>query len=123
MANKITLKAVALAPAPVLNELYVNAVPGDNVYVPGGVQLNLAPGAILDPLQLGVYGPNQVPSITPGVFSEEMSGYYAGIVPTTGGLGGYKLKYYAPGGGELGAGAYPAQITAGLLVLCILYNQ
>jgi hypothetical protein len=120
---KVTLKAVAFAPAPVLNELYVSAVPGDNVCIQGGVQLNLAPGAILDPLQLGVSGPNQVPTITPGVFSEEMSGYYAGILPTTGGLGGYKLKYYAPGGAEIAAGAYPAQITGGLLVLCILYAQ
>lgn len=116
---KVTLKALKVLP----NFLYVSAIPGDNVYVTGGVQLNLSPGNILDPKALGVTGPSQAPAVTPGIFTEEMGGYYASVVPTTGGLSGFKLKYYAPGGAEIGAGAYNAAITGGDLVLSIPYES
>lgn len=116
---KVTLKALKV----LSNFLYVSATPGDNVYVAGGVALNIAGSSIQDPKALGLTGPTQVPAVTPGIFTEEMGGYYAGIVPTTGGLGGFKLKYYAPGGAEIGAGAYNAAITGGNLVLSIPYES
>ena len=123
MANKVTLKALKLVNLSNDNRLYVSAAPADNVYVPGGVALNLAPGNIQDPNSVGVTGPTQVPVINPGIFSESMGGYYAGVVPTTGGLGGYKLQYFAPGGAEIGAGAYNAAITGGTLILEIPYES
>lgn len=117
---KVTVKALKV----LANFLYVSALPGDNVYVAGGVQLNLAPGSILDPKALGVTGPSQVPAVPPGVFSENMGGYYANVVPTSNGLlSGYKLMYFAPGGAEIGAGAYNAAITAGDLILSIPYES
>lgn len=120
---KLTLKALKVIENANDNRLYVSAIPADNVYVPGGVALSIAPQSILDPNALGVLGPSQVPLVNPGVFSESMGGYYAGVVPTTGGLGGYKLQYFAPGGAEIGAGAYNAAITGGTLILEIPYES
>jgi hypothetical protein len=57
------------------------------------------------------------------VFSEAIGGYYAAVVPTAGGLSGYKLQFFAPGGAEIGAGAYNAAITGGNLVLAIPYES
>jgi len=127
MANKVKVTALALAIAPGLNTLYVNAAPNDNVYVPGGVALNLSPGNILDPNGVGVTGPSQVGPVLPAVYSEYLDGYYAQVAPTTGGngtagLAAYKLQYFAPGGAEIAAGAYPAAVTAGTLVLAIPYS-
>lgn len=116
---KINLTALKVLPS----FLYLKALPGDNVYVPGGVALNISGSGILDPKALGISGPTQVPAVTPGVFSENMGGYYANVVPTTGGLGGYKLQYFAPGGAEIGAGAYNAAITGGNLVLSVPYES
>lgn len=128
MANKVTLKAVKLIANANDNRLFVSATPADNVYVPGGVQLNLSPGNIQDPNALGVVGPSQVPAVNPGVFSESMGGFYAAVVPTAGagqgsaGLAAYKLQFFAPGGAEIGAGAYNAAITGGTLILEIPYE-
>lgn len=122
---KINLTALRQSLASGLNQLWVKALPGDNVYVTGGVLLSLAPGAILDPNSLGVVGPNSVPTITPGVFAQNMGGYTASVVPATGkgtaGLSTYKLQYFAPGGAEIAAGAYNAAITGGTLTLAIVY--
>lgn len=125
MATKVKVTALKLADAPSLNHLFVSALPNDNVYVAGGVQLDLSPGKILDPKALGVVGPSGTPAVTPGVFAQSLAGYYAQVVPATGtgapGLSTYKLMYFAPGGAEINAGAYPAQITAGQLELLIVY--
>lgn len=123
MANKVTLVALKVVANANDSKLFVKASPADNVYVAGGVALNLAPGNISDPKALGVIGPSQVPAVTPGIFSESLGGYYAAVVPTTGGLGGYKLQYFAPGGAEIGAGAYNAAITGGTLILEIPYES
>lgn len=121
---KLLLTALKLVQAPGPdNRLYVKTATADNVYVTGGVALNLSPGQITDPNAVGVVGPSQVPVVTPGVFSESLGGYGAVVVPTTGGLGGYKLQFWTSGGTELAAGAYPAAISAGYLVLEIPYES
>jgi hypothetical protein len=120
---KVIVKALKLVEASNDNRLYVSAVPGDNVYVTGGVQLNLSPGQIQDPKALGVVGPSQVPVVNPGVFSQSMGGYRAEVIPTTGGLSAYKLKYYNPDGTEFAAGAYNGSITGGTLVIEIPYES
>lgn len=120
---KLTLTAIKLVENANDNRIYVKAAPADNLYVAGGVALDLSPGKIADPKSLGVIGPSQVPVVNPGILSESLGGYYAAVVPTTGGLGGYKLQYFAPGGAELAAGGYPAAITGGLLLLEIPYES
>ena len=119
MAKKVTVTALKVLPG----FLYVSAVPADNLYVTGGVALNLSPGNILDPSALGVTGPSQVPVVNPGVFSESLGGYYAEVVPTTGGLSAYKLQYFLSEGSELPASTYPAAISGGTLVLAIPYES
>lgn len=89
-------------------------------YATGGDTLDLTPSKILDPSVKGVVGPNQVPSIAPGVFTANLGGYRAEVVPGTT-LAGFKLKFYAPAGTEVPAGAYPAAITGGNLVLMITF--
>ena len=122
---KTTVKAVKQYINSGFTVLIASVVPADNVYVAGGVQLNLAPGQILDPSAIGVTGPSQVPTVTPGIFSQNMQGYTAAVVPATtqgaAGLSTYKLQYFAPGGAEIGAGAYNAAITAGYVNLQILH--
>lgn len=118
MANKVTVKALKLT----RELLLVSAAPADNVYVAGGVTLNLSPGNILDPQALGVVGPSQLPAVPPGVFSENLSGYYAQVVPGAT-LATFKLQYFQPGGAEVAAGAYPAQITGGHLVLSVPFES
>ena len=121
---KLLLTALKLVQAPGPdNRLYVKTATADNVYVPGGVALDLSPGKITDPNAVGVVGPSQVPVVTPGVFTESLGGYNAVVVPTTGGLSAYKLQYWTSGGAELAAGAYPAAISAGYLVLEIPYES
>jgi hypothetical protein len=119
MANKVTVTALKV----LANFLYVKAVPADNLYVTGGVALNLSPGNILDPSALGVTGPSQVPVVNPGVFSESLGGFYAQVVPTTGDLTAYKLQYFESEGTELPANTYPAAISGGTLVLAIPYES
>jgi hypothetical protein len=116
---KLIVTALTVSPS----LLRVGVLPGDNVYVAGGVQLNLSPGNILDPKQLGVIGPSQALPLLPGVFSESMGGYGAQVVQTSGGLANYKLQYFQPNGTELGAGAYPGAITGGILELEIPYSS
>lgn len=116
---KTIVKALSVTPTLIL----ASVAPGDNVYVAGGVQLDLSPGKILDPSALGVVGPSTPSPVNPGVFSESLGGYYAAVVPTTGGLSTYKLQFFAPGGAEIGAGAYNAAITGGLLIIAIPYSE
>jgi hypothetical protein len=122
MASK--LKVTALNVTPTI--IRASVIPNDNVYVAGGVQLNLSPGSILDPSALGVMGPSNVPSVLPAPISESLGGYYAQVVPATAsgpaGLATYKLQYFQPGGAEIAAGAYPGAILAGTLVLEISYS-
>lgn len=120
---KLTLTAVKLVENANDNRIYVKAAPADNVYVTGGVALDLSPGKITDPKALGVVGPSQVPAVNPGIHTEAMGGYYGAVIPTTGNLSAYKLQYFAPGGAELAAGAYPAAITGGILILEIPYES
>lgn len=128
MANKVTVKALLQSiSSPSVNELYVSVAPADNVYVTGGVALNLSQANIQDPQGIGAYGPSVVPPVTPGIFQESMAGYYAQVIPSSGvgsaGLALYKLQYFAPGGAEISAGAYPGAVTAGNVSLCILFNE
>lgn len=123
MASKVLLTALALNMQPNLNTLIVKAAPNDNVYVAGGVQLDLSPGNIKDPSALGVIGPSLVPAVTPGIFQVNLGGYRAQVIPTTGGLSGYKLQYLNADGSDLAGGAYPAAITGGSLELQIPYSQ
>lgn len=122
---KLTVKAVKQYINSGFTVLIASVAPADNVYVAGGVQLNLSPGQILDPSALGVTGPSQTTAVVPGIFSQNMQGYTAAVVPptTTGsaGLSTYKLQYFQPSGAELAAGAYPAGITAGYCNLNILH--
>lgn len=122
---KMTITALKQLIQSGLSSLWVKALPGDNVYVTGGVQLNLSPGSILDPSAIGVVGPNGVPKLLPSVFSQSMTGYTATIIPATGtgaaGLSTYKLMYRDNTGTEIAAGAYPAAITGGVLNLLIVY--
>ena len=121
---KLTLTALKLVQAAGPdNRLYVKAATADNVYVTGGVTLDISPGKILDPNALGVVGPSQVPVLPPGPFSTSWDGYYAEVIPTSGGLNGYKLRIWASEGNELAAGAYPAAISAGTLILEIPYES
>jgi hypothetical protein len=116
---KLTVKALKISPS----LIYALVAPADNAYVAGGVQLNLAPGALSDPSLLGVEGPSTVGPVLPGVFAESMGGYYAQLNPPNVafgvGLAGYSLQYFQPNGTELAAGAYPAAITNGTVVIAI----
>ena len=51
--------------------------------------------------------------------NEEMGGNYIGILPGTT-LSNFKIKFYQPGGAELGAGNYPAAVSGGTLHLVII---
>lgn len=71
---------------------------------------------IQDPQGIGQVPLNNLPAVTPGIFNENMSGYYANVIKSNS-LATYGMKYYQPGGGEVASGAMPAQITNGELVL------
>jgi hypothetical protein len=102
------------------NSLFINPTPSGN-YSTGGDTLNL--GAIANPKGLNVTGPtNSVTNLLVGVFSENLSGYYAQVVPGTT-LANFKVKFFALGGAEVSAGAYPSQITSGSLVLSVLFDD
>lgn len=120
---KLTLTALKQVLAANDNRLYVSVATADNVYVTGGVALSLAPGTIKDPNAVGVTGPSQQPVINPGPFSVSWDGYYPEVIPSTTGLAGYKLRIWESEGTELAAGAYPAAISAGTLVLEIPYES
>lgn len=120
---KLKVTALKLLVQPTQSGIFVSVTPADNVYVLGGVQLDLTPGKILDPGAVGVTVPSTVPSVTPGVFQESLGGYYAQVIPATAkgtaGLSTYKLQYFSNAAGELPAGAYPNAITNGSLILFI----
>lgn len=75
--------------------------------------------AIQDSQGIGQVPLNNVPAVTPGIFSENLSGYYC-TVQKGSNLQNYGLRYYQPGGTEVASGAMPAQILNGELVLEII---
>ena len=86
-------------------------------YVDGGDPVNLNASALSDPQGLGVLGyPQSVPVTPVAVDSEADQGYIATIVPGAT-LDAYKIQYWSAEGVQLGAGAYPAAISGGSLVL------
>lgn len=86
-------------------------------YVAGGDAVNLNPGTWTDPNGLGILGdPLNVPQTPVAVDSEADQGYIATIVPGAT-LATFKIQYWSAEGVELGAGAYPAAISGGSLVL------
>lgn len=123
---KLSVSALKQVIASSLTQLWAKVATADNVYVTGGVQLDLTPGKILDPKALGVVGPSGVPVVTPGVSSASLGGYMPVVVPATGtgasGLSTYKLQFWTSGGSELAAGAYPAAISAGNIILLLIFG-
>ena len=115
---KLTITALKITK----ETMFAKVAPADNAYVAGGVQLNLSPGGIAAPSALGVTGPSFPGLVPPGVFSESLGGYYAQITKGST-LANGVLQYFAPGGAELAAGAYPAAITGGTLVIAIPFEQ
>ena len=86
-------------------------------YVAGGDIVNLNPGTWTDPNGVGILGyPLNVPKLPIAVDSEADQGYIATIVPGAT-LAAFKIQYWSAEGVELGAGAYPAAISGGSLVL------
>lgn len=85
-------------------------------YVTGGDTCDLTPQTIKDPGAKGVLGPTNVPSVIPKPITSNCGGYYAEwSIGTT--LANAKLIWYAPGGAQLAAAAYPAAITGGVVQL------
>lgn len=82
-------------------------------YVTTGDTLDLT--LLTDPNGQGIIGPNAVLTILPEVRTR-CQGYYAEFVMGTT-LKNNKLQCFAPGGAEVGAGAYPAQISGGTIVV------
>lgn len=113
----IALAIVKHSPVTNPDRVFLAATVSDN-YVTGGDTLNLTPSSWTDPTGKGVVGPDPGGPVLvpPSPFEENLGGYYCAAVPGTS-LAAYKLKFYAPGGAELAAGAYPAAITGGNLVL------
>lgn len=86
-------------------------------YTVGGDAIDLSHPA--NPNGLEVEGLGELPlNGGPGVFLESLDGYY--VQPVVAGAtfpASYKLQVFSPGGAELTAEAYPAQITSGSVVL------
>lgn len=114
-----TLTLVAVSPKVNPDRMFVKVTPEAN-YVNGTPDtFNLA--AIADPEGIGQIPLNNPPLVTPGIFNENMSGYYSEVqkqaAPT---LQNYGMRYFQPGGTEVSSGATPSQITGGELVLEIV---
>lgn len=122
---KLSVSALKQVLQSSLTSLWCKVATADNVYVTGGVQLDLTPGKILDPKALGVVGPSSPPTVTPGISSASLGGYMPVVVPATGtgtsGLSTYKLQFWN-GTAELAAGAYPAAISAGNIILLLSFG-
>lgn len=86
-------------------------------YTVGGDALNLE--SIANPNGLEGEGLFETPlNGGPGVFFENIDGYY--VQPVVAGVSSpanYKLQVFTPSGSELTAGAYPAALTGGAVVL------
>jgi hypothetical protein len=91
-------------------------------YTPGGDACSLAASGITDPNLITPSLPGQNPPVPPTVDEEALGGNYAELIPANT-LSGYKLKFYQPGGSELGAGAYPAAITGGTLTIKMIHPK
>ena len=84
-------------------------------YPAGGDPLNLT--MLSNPNGLDVEGISELPlSLAPAVYLEDMGGYY--VQPHVSGstLNAFLLDVYAPGG-AIEAGAYPAAVTSGNVIL------
>lgn len=86
-------------------------------YTTGGDTANLNPASWTDPNTVGLLGePLNVPQTPVSVDTQNLGGYYAEVVPAST-LAAFKVQFYTSEGNELAAGAYPAAITGGQLVL------
>jgi hypothetical protein len=108
MANSSAVTAYTPPGTPDTVELAVT--PSGN-YAAGGDTINLNPSAFRDPNGVGVLGqPLSVPTRRVRVVANNAGGYYPQFVPGAT-LATSKLQWFAPGGAEVAAGAYPAAIT------------
>lgn len=111
----ITLAVVKFSPVSNPDRVFLKATVSGN-YVPGaGDPLNLTPSSWSDPKAIGSEGPDGVPAVTPAAFNENLGGYYTEVVRGST-LANFAVRFFQPGGAEVGAGAYPAAITGGELV-------
>jgi hypothetical protein len=86
-------------------------------YSTNGDTVNLNPGSWTDPNGIGILGePTNLPSLPVAIDSEAIGGYYAQWSAGTT-LGNGKLVLYQPGGAQVAAGAVPAAISGGTIVL------
>lgn len=95
-------------------------------YVAGGDTLNLTSSTWSDPNGKGLIGyPTFPPSMDPSIsnsagFTSTAVGTYATIVPGTN-LTNYKIQILTPGGSELAAGNYPADMLTGYFELEVFF--
>ncbi len=76
-------------------------------------------GSIADPSIIGQVPLIAVPTVTPAIYNENLTGYYTTVEKGTT-LKNYGFKYWTPGGTEVSTGVTPAQITGGELTIEIL---
>lgn len=113
-----TLKLLQ-SPSPAANgdRMFVSVTPEAN-YVQGTPDvINLS--AIEDPQIIGQIPLNNPPTVTPGIFCQNIGGYKAEMVKGAT-LATYGMKFYDSGGNELASGAMPASIANGEIVLEIV---
>lgn len=112
----LALKVLRYTPADNPDTVELGVTASGN-YVTSGDTANLNPSTYTDPNGLGVIGqPLSQPVTPPSVVGESLSGYYAQLIPGTT-LATNKIQFFQPGGTEVSAGAYPAQITGGKLTI------
>ena len=117
----IALAVVKYSPSVNPDRVFLAATVTGN-YAQGGDVLNLNPATWTDPKMLGIVGleVGRVPPVAPAPFEENLGGYYAEVVPGTT-QSNFMTKFFAPGGAELAAGAYPAAILNGGLVFEVVF--
>lgn len=118
------VKPIKNSPASNPDSIYVQVTPSGN-YVQaagGGDPINLNAGTWTDPKAVGIIGPDQLSAVTPEVNVANAGGYRAEWIPGTTLANGF-LKWYAAGGAELAAGAYPAGILAATIMLRIFLRD
>lgn len=127
----ISLKQVRQSPPSNPDRIFVQATFSGNYGAPAGAgdalnllpyQAGVNPGGITDPNNLGFIGPNGPGplDVPPGIFSENLGGYYIEITPGTT-LQNTMVRVYNPGGAELVQNAaYPGAVTGGSAVFEIL---
>jgi hypothetical protein len=112
----MSLARTVLQNSPVNNPDAVDlTVVASGNYSTNGDTLDLTPSTFLNPAGVDVIGPNQRPESV-SILESNIGGYYAQIVEAAA-LNGWKVKFFAPGGAEVAAAAYPAAITGGTIKL------